>query len=323
MKATPPQDSSSHPRKGWGDSVFRWVTAGFAGLILLLAIAIAIELCLASIPAFKGMGWHFFTTEVWDPVHEKFGALAFVYGSVLSSLIGFALATPFGIGIALFLTEMAPRLIREPISFLVEILAAIPSVVYGLWGIFVLAPFMAHHIDPLLVTVFGKPFFARSYGGLSLLSAGVILAIMILPTIMAVSREIFISIPRSAREAALALGATKWETIAVTVLAPSKPGIVGALMLGLGRALGETMAVTMIIGNRPEISLNLLAPSHTIAAVIANEFAEAVSDMHLAALSELGLILMGVTVLVNIAAQVLVWSTTTRVQTHHSHAKKA
>jgi len=309
-----PESRPSRIKKSWGDPVFKSVTLIFAGAILVLALAIAVELWVAAYPSIQGMGWHFFMTQKWDPVMNHFGGLSFIYGTVVSSLIAFLIATPFGIGISVFLTEMAPRALREPVSFLIEILAAIPSVVYGLWGIFVLAPLLSVHVYPYLIRWIGKPFFVGPSTGLSLLSAGIILAIMILPTIMSISREVFLAIPRSAREGALALGATRWETIVVAVISPSKPGLMGAIMLGLGRALGETMAVTMIIGNRPEVSLNLLGPSHSIASVIANEFAEATSDMHLAALSELGLVLMGITILINIAARVLVWSTSSKLR---------
>ncbi|HKP96899.1 MAG TPA: phosphate ABC transporter permease subunit PstC [Fibrobacteria bacterium] len=296
-------------RKPLGDRIFKQLTAVFAGMILLLALAMLLELWQAASPSFNAMGWRFFVEQGWDPVMERFGALAFVYGTLISSFIALLLAAPFGIGVALFLTEIAPRSLREPVSFLVEILAAIPSVVYGLWGIFALAPFMRSHVDPFLIACVGKPFFASPSTGLSLLTAGIILSIMILPTIMGVSREVFRTIPRGTREAALALGATRWEAIRVSVLLPSRGGLLGAILLGIGRALGETMAVTMVIGNRPEISANLLGPSHTIAAVIANEFAEATSDIHLSALAELGLVLMGITIFINIAARVLVWST--------------
>jgi phosphate transport system permease protein len=292
-----------------GDRLFPWFTGAFAALILLLAAGLALELALASRPALKAFGGSFLLGHDWNPVLDEFGAMPFIYGTVVSSLLAFLLAAPFGIGIAIFLTEMAPWYLREPVAFLVEILAAIPSVVYGLWGIFVLAPLMRLHVDPLLMQWIGKPLFAPPSVGLSLFSAGVILAIMILPTIMSISREVFKSVPRGAREAVLAVGATQWESIVTAVVLPSKTGILGAIMLGLGRALGETMAVTMIIGNRPEVSANLLAPSHSIAAVIANEFAEAVSDIHLSALAELGLVLMAITLIINLAARILVWST--------------
>jgi len=314
LQNTMPESRPPKAKKSWGDPVFKSITLIFAAAILVLALAIAVELLASALPAIKGMGWHFFLTQKWDPVMEQFGGLAFIYGTIVSSLIAFLIATPFGIGISIFLTELAPRWLREPVSFLIEILAAIPSVVYGLWGIFVLAPLLSVHFDPYLIRWIGRPFFARPSNGLSLFSAGIILAIMILPTIMAISREVFLAIPRSAREGALALGATRWETIVVAVVSPSKPGLMGAVMLGLGRALGETMAVTMIIGNRPLISLNLLAPSHSIASVIANEFAEATSDMHLSALAELGLVLMGITILINIAARVMVWSTSSKLR---------
>lgn len=301
-------------RKAPGDWIFKSFTAGAAAMILLLAGAMLVELAMASSDSFGAMGWRFFLTQGWDPVMQRFGALAFVYGTLVSSLIALLLATPFGIGIALFLTEIAPRALKEPVSFLVEILAAIPSVVYGLWGIFVLAPFMRAHVDPFLIRCIGGPLFAPPSTGLSLLTAGIILSIMILPTIMGVSREVFKAIPRGTREGALALGATRWESIRVAVLLPSKPGLLGAVLLGAGRALGETMAVTMVIGNRPEISANILGPSHSIASVIANEFAEATSDMHLSALAELGLVLMGITIFINIGARLLVWATSASFQ---------
>jgi phosphate transport system permease protein len=306
-----PSITSSKP---WGDRIFKGLTGGFAGLIVLLVMAMTVALFSASSDAWKSLGWRFFVSTDWDPVRESFGSLAFAYGTLASSFIAFLLAAPFGIGIALYLTEMSPRFLREPLAFVIEILSAIPSVVYGLWGIFVLAPLLRNHVGPILLRWIGKPFFTLPSTGLSLLGAGMLLAIMIVPTIMSISREVFLTIPRSAREAALALGTTKWEAIMVAVLAPSRTGLLGAMMLGLGRALGETMAVTMIIGNRPEISLNLLGPSHSIASVIANEFAEATSDTHLSALAELGLVLMGITLLINIAARVLVWATSSRLR---------
>jgi phosphate transport system permease protein len=297
----------------WGDRVFKWMTGGFAGIIVLLLLTMTAALCSASSEAWKAFGWRFLFSQDWDPVRDSFGGLAFGYGTLVSALLAFVLAAPFAIGIALYLTEMCPRLLREPLAFVIEILAAIPSVVYGLWGIFVLAPVLRSYVAPPLIRFIGKPFFTLPSTGLSLLGAGALLAIMIVPTIMSISREVFLTIPRSAREAALALGTTKWEATLVAVLAPSRTGLLGAMMLGLGRALGETMAVTMIIGNRPEISMNLLGPSHSIASVIANEFAEATSDLHLSALAELGLVLMGITLLINIAARLLVWATSSRL----------
>ena len=293
-----------------GDALFKGMTAFFAFLILFLAFLTAYELWRAASPSFKAIGWRFLTTSDWNPVSGMFGAVPFVYGTLVSSLIALLIATPLGFGIALFLTELAPLKMREPVAFLMEILAAIPSVVYGLWGIFLLAPFMREHVDPLLMKWIGAPFFAPPSVGLSMLTAGVILSIMVLPTLTAISREVFEAVPNTHRESALALGATKWETIQLAVFKPSKAGLLGAVMLAMGRALGETMAVTMVIGNRPEVSMNLLAPSHTMASVIANEFTEATSDIHLSALAEIGLLLMAITLVLNVSAHLLVWATT-------------
>lgn len=295
---------------GAGDRVFRFITAFFAFMVLLLAFLTFWELWKESRPAWGRMGWKFLVESDWDPVKEIFGSVPFLYGTLMSSFIALLIAGPIGLGIALFLSELAPQKLREPVSFLVEILAAIPSVVYGLWGIFLLAPLMRVHVDPLLMKWIGAPFFKPPSTGLSLFTAGIILAIMILPTITAISREVFEAVPNAFRESALALGATRWETILLAVLKPAQAGILGAIMLGLGRALGETMAVTMVIGNRPEVSLNLLDPSHSMASVIANEFTEAVGDVHLSALALIGLLLMVLTLVLNISAHLLVWATT-------------
>lgn len=295
-----------------GDFLFRGMTGFFAFLILVLAFLTAWELYVQSRPALEHMGLRFFWTSDWNPVSDIFGAVPFVYGTLMSSLIALCIAGPLGLGIALFMSELAPRKLKEPVGFLVEILAAIPSVVYGLWGIFLLAPLMRQYVDPFLMKVIGVPFFMPPSTGLSLLTAGVILAIMILPTITAISREVFEAIPNTFRESALALGSTRWEMIQMSVLRPSVTGILGAVMLGLGRALGETMAVTMVIGNRPEVSSNLLDPSHSMASVIANEFTEAMGDVHLASLALIGLFLMAITLVLNIAAHLLVWAATRR-----------
>jgi phosphate transport system permease protein len=297
---------------GLGDRLFHAFTAFFAFLILFLALLTAFSLWKASLPSIHVSGWKFFFSSDWNPVSEVFGAVPFVYGTLVSSFLALLIATPFGLGIALFLTELAPQRLREPVAFVVEILAAIPSVVYGLWGIFLLAPFMRVHVDPFLIKFLGDPFFKGPSIGLSMFTAGVILAIMILPTITSISREVFEAVPNSYRESARALGATSWETIALAVIKPAKVGILGAVMLAMGRALGETMAVTMVIGNRPEVSMNLLAPSHSMASVIANEFAEAVGDAHLAALAEIGLLLMIITLGLNVIARLLVWATTSK-----------
>ena len=295
---------------GLGDKIFRNVTGFFAFLVLVLAMLTVAALWVNSEPCLKAMGWRFLVTSDWDPIQKIFGAVPFVYGTLVSSAIALLFAAPLGLGISLFLTELSPMRYREPVAFLVEILAAIPSVVYGLWGMFVLAPLMRTYVDPFLHRFIGGPLFGEGPTGLSLFTAGTILSIMILPTITAISREVFEAVPNVYRESARALGATSWETIQLSVLKSSKPGVVGALMLGLGRALGETMAVTMVIGNTPQVSLNLLAPGHSMASVIANEFTEATGDVYLAALSEIGLLLMAITLILNIVAHLLVWATT-------------
>ena len=304
-------------KSGFADKIFQKLTAFFAFLILFLAFLTAFTLWKASGPTLQKMGWSFLYTSDWDPIQGIFGSIPFVFGTIVSSLLALLIATPFGLGISLFLTELAPMKWRDPVAFLVEILAAIPSVVYGLWGIFLLAPFMRVHVDPLLAkigSVFHLPFFQGPSTGLSLLTAGVILSIMILPTVTAISREVFEAVPNSYRESAKALGATSWETILLAVVKPSRVGLLGAIMLALGRALGETMAVTMVIGNTPQVSLNLLAPAHSMASVIANEFSEATSDLHIAALAEIGLLLMAITLVLNVVAHLLVWATATKFQ---------
>ncbi len=255
-------------------------------------------------------GWGFLTGREWNPVRSEFGALPFIYGTVMSSIIALVIAVPLSLGVAIFLVEQAPRRISRPIGFLVELLASIPSVVYGLWGIFVLAPFLRVHVEPFLQSVFGwLPLFQGTPTGIGLFTGGIILAIMITPIISAVVRDVLTAVPVSQREAALALGATRWETTRV-VLANASSGIAGAIILGLGRAIGETMAVTMVIGNRAEISASLFEPSYTIASVIANELKEATDDLQISALIEIGLILFLVTFVINGAAKLLVWSVT-------------
>jgi phosphate transport system permease protein len=242
-------------------------------------------------------------------VAEQFGALPFIFGTVVSSLLALMIAVPVGIGAAIYLSELAPKAVRPPLTFLVELLAAIPSVVYGLWGIFILAPWLRTWVEPILGRTLGfLPLFQGPPYGVGMLAAGLILAIMIVPFITAVSREVLLAVPRTQREAALALGATGWETTRLAVLRYGRSGLLGAVLLGLGRALGETMAVTMLIGNRPEISLSLFAPGYTMASVIANEFTEATSDLYLGALIEIGLLLLVLTLAVNALARLLVWS---------------
>jgi len=248
----------------------------------------------------------------WDPVNGHFSAIPFVYGTLVSSLLALVLAVPLAIGVAIFLTEMCPRVLRGPLAFVTELLAAIPSIVYGLWAVFILVPLLREHVNPLLISTFGwtKLFDADNPTGLGYVSASVILAIMILPIISSLTREVMIAVPHSQREAVLALGATRWEMIRTGVLRNARIGIVGAVILGLGRALGETMAVTMVIGNSPEIHRSLLANGSSMSAVIANEFAEASGDMHRSALIEIGLALFIVTIIVNALARLLVWAVT-------------
>ena len=251
-------------------------------------------------------------TMYWDPVNSLFSAVPFIYGTLVSSFLALLLAVPLAVGVAVFLTEMCPRALRGPLAFLTELLAAIPSVIYGFWGFFVLVPILREHVNPLLAQWFGWTglFNNDNPTGLGFLAAGIILAIMILPIVSSLTREVMTAVPHSQREAVLALGATRWEMIRMGVLRNARIGIVGAIILGLGRALGETMAVTMVIGNTPEIHRSLLATGSSMAAVIATQFTEAVGDMHLSALIELGLALFIVTIIVNAIAQLLVWAVT-------------
>ncbi len=292
-----------------GDRIFAGALRLVATSFVVLVLALIVTMVIASIPSIQSFGWRFLIGTNWDPVAESFGALPFVYGTLLSSLLAMLLAVPLGIGAAIFLAELAPFWIRPPIGFLIELLAAVPSVVYGLWGIFVLAPLMRGWVQPMLGSSLGfLPLFQGPPYGVGMLTAGIILAIMTVPFITTVGREVLLAVPNHQREAALALGATRWETTRIAVLRYARSGLVGAILLGLGRALGETMAVTMVIGNRPEISASLFAPGYTMASVLANEFTEATSDLYLAALTEIGLLLLVVTVVVNALARLLVWS---------------
>jgi phosphate transport system permease protein len=291
-----------------GDLIFRWLTALFALIIILILASMAVEMTRVSMASIKAFGARFLVSTTWDPVSDKYGALPFVYGTVVSSLLALLIAVPISLGIAIFLSELAPPRIGGILGFTVELLAAVPSVIYGLWGIFVLAPWLRNTVEPFLERTLGfLPFFKGPHQGFGLLAGGLILAIMILPTISSVSREVLKAVPNPLREGALALGATRWETVRYAVLPPAASGITGAIVLGLGRALGETMAVTMVIGNRPEISASLFAPSYTMASVIANEYTEATGDLYLSALTEIGLLLFGVTLVLNIIARLLVW----------------
>lgn len=301
---------SLSPTGNAGDAVFRGALF-FSALILLLIVAAMLAATASnSMLSMRTFGFGFLAGSEWNPIRGRFGALPFIYGTVMSSLIALVISVPLSLGIAVFLVEQAPRRLARPLTFLVELLAAIPSVVFGLWGIFVLAPFLREYVEPPLQSTLGfLPLFRGTITGIGLLTGGVILAIMITPIISAVVRDVLAAVPVSQREAALALGATKWETTRV-VLANGGPGIAGAIILGLGRAIGETMAITMVIGNRPEISASLFEPSYSIAAVLANEFREATGALYVSSLIQLGLILFVVTFIINGAARLLVWSVT-------------
>ncbi|MBI4468341.1 MAG: phosphate ABC transporter permease subunit PstC [Acidobacteria bacterium] len=304
----------SRSRHRWSDVLFRRLTACFALSILILLVWMLITLALNARQALARFGWGFLWGRTWDPVREQFGALPFVYGTIVSSTLALCIAVPLSLGVAIFLSEHAPRGWENVVAFLVDTLAAIPSVIYGLWGIFILSPALRNYIEPWLASTFGfLPLFQGPPYGIGMLAGGIILAIMVLPIITAVSRDVLQAVPNTQREAALSLGATRWETTRV-VLAHARAGLTGAVILGLGRAIGETMAVTMVIGNRPEISYSLFDPSYTIASVIANEFNEATYELYVQALIELGLILFLVTLIVNAVARLLVWSVTRRTR---------
>jgi phosphate transport system permease protein len=293
------------------DNSFAAVMLVCACSIFAIVLFIFGILVLHSRPSLVQFGWKFFTRSAWDPVSGDFGALPFIFGTLATSLLALCMAVPLALGVAVFLTELCPRPLRAPISFLTELLAAIPSVVYGLWAVFVLVPLMRNPIGPFLVKTLGwTGLFSGPNFGVGLLTASIILAIMILPIISSLTRDIMTAVPISQREAVLALGATRWEMIRIGVLRNSRIGIVGAIMLGLGRALGETMAVTMVIGNHADIGKSLFAPANTLASVIAGEFSEATSDIYLSALIEIGLALFLVTIVVNAIARLMVWAVT-------------
>ena len=255
-------------------------------------------------------GWGFLFDNTWDPVQDTFGAWPFVYGTLFSSFLALFIAIPLSIGIAIFLSEMSPGWLERPLSFLVELLAGIPSIVYGLWGIFVLVPWIRQTLEPFLSKNLGfLPLFRGAPYGFGMLTAGLILSIMVLPIVTSISRDVLKAVPRTQREAALALGATRWETIRI-ILRDARSGILGATLLGLGRAIGETMAVTMVIGNRPDISISLFDPGYTMASVLANEFTEATTDMYISSLIYIALLLFLITIVINILARLLVWGVT-------------
>jgi phosphate transport system permease protein len=295
-------------RANYGDRAFKLILTLAALLIPVLLGFLVYELWSGARLAIDRFGLNFVTTSTWDPVAEEFGAFPLMFGTLLSSLIALLIAVPLSLGVAIYLTEFAPKVVRQPVAFLIGLLAAIPSVVYGLWGIFVLIPVLRTTAFPLLKSALGfLPFFQGPIYGPSMLAAGIILAIMIMPYVMSVAREVLLAVPNTQREAALALGATRWEAVTTAVIPYARSGLIGAIILGLGRALGETMAVTMVIGNRHEIAASLFAPGYTMAAAIANEFTEAVGDLHLSALAYVAFFLFIVTVLVNAGARLLIW----------------
>lgn len=302
-----------------GDRIFRAILFIAAAVILIIVAAMIAMMISYSMPTIKEFGFGFLAGRVWNPAMGSYGALPFIYGTVVSSVLGLLISVPISIGIAVFLTEQAPIRLARPIAFLVELLAAIPSVVYGLWGIFVLAPFVREYLGAFLQNYLGFiPIFQGRLTGIGMFTGGIILAIMITPIITAVVRDVLEAVPTTQREAALALGATKWETTQI-VLANAASGIAGAVVLGLGRAIGETMAVTMVIGNTPQISSSLFEPAYTIASVLASNFGDATGETYLSALIEIGLILFLVTFVVNGIAKLMVIGVTNRMGSNAAH----
>jgi phosphate transport system permease protein len=298
-------------RKDRGDIIFERTLTIFPVIILIIVGGIFLQLVIAAWPSIVKFGYKFPFTSTWDPVFENFGALPFIFGTLVTSFVALILAIPIGLGTAIYLAEYAPSKVQKILAMLIDLLAAIPSVIYGLWGIFVLVPLMRTHVQPFLGKYFGfLPFFQGPNYGIGMLSASVILAIMIVPFIISVSREVILAVPKVYKETAYALGATRWETLRTVILGYAKPGIMGAIILALGRAIGETMAVTMIIGNNVKISWSLFSPGYTLASVIANEFAEASGKIYLAALIEIALVLFIVSIVVNLIARFLIWSVT-------------
>jgi len=312
--ANPLQDSRSFlSRLRNGDEIARLITFIFAATVVLIVVLLVFELWTGSVLPRHKFGLSFFTTRVWDPIAEEFGALPFIYGTLITAGVSLLLAVPLGIGAAIFLAELAPQKISDTLQFFIDLLAAVPSVIYGLLGVFILIPVMREVIQPALKATLGfLPLFQGPAYGVGFFTAGLVLAIMVIPYIISVSREVLLSVPRDQREAALALGSTRWESTWKVVVPFARSGIMGSIFLALARALGETMAVTMVIGNTPTISASLFSPGYSIAAVIANEFTEATGDMYLQALIELGLVLFLLTFILNGAARLLMVLTTQR-----------
>jgi phosphate transport system permease protein len=296
-----------------GDEIAYAITLGSAAAVLLVVVLIVAELWLRSQATVNTFGWHFLVTSTWDPNGGKFGALPFIYGTCVTAFLALLIAVPLGVASSVFLAEMAPPKLSNALTFLIELLAAVPSVIYGLLGIFILVPFIRDYLVPALSKVLGfLPIFQGDFFGFSLLSAGIVLSVMVVPFIVSVSREVLLAVPVEQREAALALGATKWETTWQIVLPTASTGIIGSVFLALARALGETMAVTMVIGNTPKIAASLFSPGYSIAAVIANEFAEASGDLYISSLIFLGLVLFGLTIVINAVARILIAATSYR-----------
>lgn len=296
-----------------GDEIARLITFLFAASVVLVTLLLIFELWRDSALARHKFGLEFFFTRVWDPIAGQFGAFPFIYGTLITATVSLAIAVPLGIGAAIFLAELAPARLSDALEFFIDLLAAVPSVIYGLLGVFIVVPLMRDYVQPGLKNTLGfLPLFSGPMYGVGFLTAGIVLAIMVIPYIISVSREVLMSVPRDQREAALALGSTRWESTWKVVVPFARPGIMGSVFLALARALGETMAVTMVIGNTPTISGSLFSPGYTIAAVIANEFTEATGDLYLQALVELGLVLFLLTFLLNGLARLLIVITTQR-----------
>jgi phosphate transport system permease protein len=294
--------------KAWTDVMFRVVLTAFGLSVIVLVGGMMVQLTVAAMPAIQRFGASFLWMSRWDPVHNVFGAVTFAYGTVASSLLALLLAVPVSLGVAIYLAEIAPSGLSTALSFVIELLASIPSVILGLWGIFVMAPWLRTVVEPALGTALGwLPLFSGPAYGIGLLAGGMILAIMLLPIVSSISREVLKAVPESQREAAFALGATRWEVIRVAVLPYARAGIIGAIILGLGRAIGETMAVTMVIGNRPQVAASIFQPAYTIAAALANEFSEATTGIYISALIELAAVLFVISLIVNAIARWLVW----------------
>ncbi len=296
-----------------GDEIARLVTFLFAATVVLITVLLVYQLWINSVLPRHKFGFHFFVTSVWDPILDEYGALPFIYGTLVTSAVALAIAVPLGIGAAIFLAELAPPRISDTLQFFIDLLAAVPSVIYGLLGVFIIVPLMRTVIAPALIRTLGWiPIFAGPSYGVGFFTAGIVMAIMVIPYIISVSREILLSVPRDQREAALALGSTRWESTWKVVVPFAKTGIMGSIFLAMARALGETMAVTMVIGNSPKVAASLFAPGYTIAAVIANEFTEATGDIYLQSLVYLGLVLFLLTFLLNGMARLLILATTQR-----------